>query len=86
MIDNRYYKMINGEPMVSAAGMALLVGIPAEEIEGNFDETVQRGRTPLRPEWIKNGIRRRKECAAAIGHEPSMVESLDFWAAQEAAS
>jgi hypothetical protein len=80
MTDDSLYQIINGEPMVSTRGMALLMGVTVEEIKDAWDPTAQKGYMVPRPEWVRNGVRRRKECAAALGHEPSLVESLDYWA------
>lgn len=82
MSDSNLYRVVDGEPVISTAGMALLMGIPPEAIRAAWDEAAQAGRMTLRPEWIQGGNRRRKECAAALGYEPTLQESLDYWAAK----
>jgi hypothetical protein len=78
------YRMINDEPMLSAAGMALLMGLTPEQVRTEIDrQTAGATSGTFYPpaDWIRAGVRRRKECAAALGHEPTLLESLDYWAA-----
>lgn len=82
MTDSSLYTIINGEPMVSAEGMGLLMGVPVEQVRKAIGKGAA-GVVTIPTLWIKNGRRRRKECAAALGHEPSLTESVDYWAAVE---
>jgi hypothetical protein len=61
----------NGEPMVSADGMALLFGVSVDKVRGIG------GAIP--PLWIKAGRRRAREAMAATGRD-DMCSALAYWA------
>lgn len=81
MTDPNLYRMLDGEPVISVAGMSLLTGIPEDQIRRAIAKG-EPGQFVLPAAWIKNGIRRRKEAAAALGHEPSMTEAIEYWQAR----
>lgn len=85
------YRMVNGEPALSDAGVALLVGVPPAEFKAEIDrqqEAANRiGQTftfRMPPEWARQGNRIRKEVSAALGYEPGMKDALDYLAARNA--
>jgi len=86
MSDMPLYSYVNGEPMVSAEGMALLIGIPYERLKAEFDR--QRAENPdaemfrMPRAWSRQGNRLRKEVQAALGYEAGMKECLDYLAAK----
>jgi hypothetical protein len=67
-------KTINGEPMLSTAGISLLMGIDERFADGYLK------RDPVIPaEWIKSGRRRSAEYRAHTGRA-DMLGSLAYWA------
>ncbi|MFX1757253.1 hypothetical protein [Rhodococcus sp. As11] len=76
------YRHIDGEPVVSAKGLALLLGVSEDQVRAlaQFRGT---GVDALPPEWVKAGLRRAKEYQAATGHD-DMLGALEYWAAREA--
>lgn len=73
------HRMIGDEPMLNAYGMSLLFGIDESEV---LAEGERQGGNSFRvpDEWIKSGIRRRKEYNAHTGRNDA--EGLLLWAAQ----
>lgn len=76
------YDYINGEPVVSAKGLALLLGVPEDQVRALalFRGT---GVDALPDEWVKAGKRRSKEYQAATGRD-DMLGALEYWAQREA--
>lgn len=76
------YDYIDGEPVVSAKGLSVLLGVPVDQVRALalFRGT---GVAALPPEWVKAGLRRAKEYQAATGHD-DMLGALEYWAAREA--
>lgn len=78
------YTLINGEPMISMEGMALLMDLPADVVKAEWK---RQGGTSLATfnvpkSWIQRGHRIRKEVSAALGYEPGMKETIDYLAAK----
>lgn len=69
-----------GEVMLSADGMALLLGVPADEIR---EHTREHGNDPdaLPDAWARQGRRRAAEARAATGDD-SMHAALMYYAQQ----
>ncbi|MEO3856133.1 hypothetical protein [Acrocarpospora sp. B8E8] len=84
-----YYRYIKGEPVITDAGLALLVGLTVEDVKAEHDRQKELFGEDhamfLPPGWQKLGRRVRKEVSAALGHEPSMKESIDYLAAKQQA-
>jgi len=78
------YDHIDGEPVVSAKGLALLLGVPEDQVRALalFRGT---GVDALPAEWVKAGLRRSKEYQAATGRD-DMLGALEYWARREAQS
>ncbi|WP_226950000.1 hypothetical protein [Rhodococcus rhodochrous] len=78
------YDHINGEPVVSAKGLSLLLGVPVDQVRAlaQFRGT---GVDALPAEWVKAGLRRSKEYQAATGRD-DMLGALEYWARKEAQS
>ncbi|MCV7091767.1 hypothetical protein [Mycobacterium interjectum] len=75
-------KVINGEPMLDATAMSLLLGVDEQLIAALPRRDFANGYTPIPQEWIRNGKRRAKEAAAHTGSN-DMVSSLTYWAAKD---
>lgn len=75
-----------GGGKVTMRGLSLLLDIPQEQIEAAIRVQSPGGDEPFRVtlprEWQQRGFRRRQECAAALGHEPTLFEALKYWAAR----
>lgn len=82
MSDTELYRIVDGEPMVSPKGVALLMGVTEDQVRA---VSIFRGAdvANLPPEWVKAGLRRRKEYEAATGRT-DMIGALEYWAAKEA--
>jgi hypothetical protein len=78
------YDHIDGEPVVSAKGLSLLLGVPVDQVRALalFRGT---GVDALPAEWVKAGKRRAKEYSAATGRD-DMLGALEYWAQREAQS
>lgn len=72
-------RLIDGEPMLGAAGMSLLFGVTEAEAK---QLRVDHGTTHLPADWIKRGRRRAKE-AKRWGADESMLGALAYWAAKD---
>ncbi|OZE81925.1 hypothetical protein CH304_12805 [Rhodococcus sp. 15-649-1-2] len=79
-----YTKEIDGDPMISTAGIALLFGISEELCNAEIKRQRSTGAEGFVPpgEWIRNGRRRQKEYQAATGRN-DMQGALEYWAAQD---
>lgn len=69
-----------GEVMLSADGMALLLGVPADEIR-EHTRTHGNGATLIPEAWARQGRRRAAEARAATGDD-SMHAALMYYAQQ----
>lgn len=78
------YTYVDGEPVVSVKGLAILLGVPLDQVRALalFRGT---GVGALPPEWVKAGKRRSKEYQAATGRD-DMLGALEYWAAKEGQS
>lgn len=78
------YDHIDGEPVVSAKGLALLLGVPEDQVRAlaMFRGT---GVDSLPAEWVKAGKRRSQEYQAATGRD-DMLGAFEYWAQREAQS
>ncbi|MEH6794022.1 MAG: hypothetical protein V7694_07775 [Rhodococcus sp. (in: high G+C Gram-positive bacteria)] len=77
-------KDIDGEPMVSTAGLALLFGVSEELCKAEINRQEAMGCKGFVPpgEWIRNGRRRAAEHRAHTGRNDA-ESALEFWAAKE---
>ncbi|MEZ7240779.1 hypothetical protein QYS60_23775 [Rhodococcus sp. GXMU-t2271] len=75
------YRYIDGEPTLSAAGMALLLGVTEEQMRAQAERS-GTGIAALPEAWVKAGNRRRKEYEAATGRT-DMLGALAYWQAQK---
>ncbi|SFO14625.1 hypothetical protein SAMN04489713_104270 [Actinomadura madurae] len=85
MTTNPYYKLINGEPMISPAGLALLLDLPVEEVLAEYERQgkgAASGVLRMPAEWRRRGVRVRKETQAALGYEAGMKECIDYLASK----
>ncbi|MDV2477844.1 hypothetical protein F8M49_25050 [Rhodococcus zopfii] len=75
------YRYIDGEPVLSAAGMALLLGVTEEQM---CAQAARSGTaiTELPEAWVKSGRRRSKEYQAATGRD-DVLGALEFWQARD---
>lgn len=87
---NPYYRIINGQPAVSDAGFALLMGVPIADFEAEVSrqqEAADRAGRDFRfrvpADWAKQGNRIRKEISAALGYEPGMKTAIDYLATRQ---
>ncbi|ELR85686.1 MULTISPECIES: hypothetical protein [Mycobacterium] len=71
--------IVDGEPMISATGLSLLLGVPVDEITAHRQAN---GTTHLPAEWLKAGRRRRGEAASHTGKN-EMVAALWYWARKD---
>ncbi|GAA4911387.1 hypothetical protein [Streptomonospora salina] len=85
-MNDKYYSLIDGEPMISLDGMALLMDLPADTVRAKWQRQggPDAGSLKVPEPWVKRGRRVRKEVAAALGYEPSLKESIDYLAAKAA--
>ncbi|OZF00551.1 hypothetical protein [Rhodococcoides fascians] len=79
-----YTKDIDGEPMISTAGMALLFGVSEELCRAELQRQSDNGCEGFIPpgEWIRNGKRRAAEYRAETGRNDA-EGALSYWAARE---
>jgi hypothetical protein len=75
-------ELVNGEPMVSADGMALLFGISVELVRAHSAKASYGDRTPIPEAWIKSGGRRAREAMATTGRD-DMCAALAYWARRD---
>ncbi|MFC9769331.1 hypothetical protein [Rhodococcus jostii] len=71
----------NGEPYLSPKGMSVLLGVPLQEIEVEYD---RHGTTRFAmPEhWIESGRRRTAEYKTETGRD-DMLGALEYWARRD---
>ncbi|SNT59113.1 hypothetical protein SAMN05443665_105156 [Actinomadura meyerae] len=82
---NPYYKLIDGEPMISPAGLALLLDLPLDDVLAEYERQTRgaaNGVMQMPAEWRKRGVRVRKETQAALGYEAGMKECIDYLASK----
>jgi hypothetical protein len=75
-------ELVNGEPMVSSDGMALLFGVSVELVRAHSAKASYGDRTPIPEAWIKAGRRRAREAMAASGRD-DMCSALAYWAQKD---
>lgn len=75
------YDYIDGEPVISDKGVSVLMGVPIEQIRA-LAMFRGRGAVNLPDEWVKAGVRRRKEYEAATGRT-DMLGALEYWSQME---
>lgn len=75
------YRYIDGEPVLSAAGMAVLLGVTEEQMR-TLAATHGTDVAHIPAEWVKAGRRRAKEYQAATGRD-DMLGALEYWAEKE---
>lgn len=82
-----YTKDIDGEPMVSTAGIALLFGVSEELCAAEINRQRSMGCEGFVPpgEWIRNGRRRAAEYRAHTGRNDG-EGALEYWATREGGS
>ena len=75
------YTYVDGEPMLSTEGMAVLFGIPLPEVEAEMQR--QGTRTLAMPEsWLASGRARTEEYRRVTGGN-DMLGALEFWAKRD---
>ncbi|OBA66048.1 hypothetical protein A5633_03010 [Mycolicibacterium elephantis] len=72
-------KCHDGDVLLPAEAMALLLGVPALLIE---QHRVDNGVMSLPDEWIRQGRRRASEAKAHTGSD-AMLDSLKYWARKD---
>jgi hypothetical protein len=73
---------IDGVSVMSAAALALLFGIPADDIVEHMKHNIIDDMTRFPSSWLKAGKRRVKEASAATGVN-DLLEVLEYWAARD---
>lgn len=72
----------NGQDVMSADALALLWGVPPDEIAAYMKHHIINDMTAFPAEWLKAGKRRVKEASAAVGTN-QLLEILEYWAARD---
>ncbi|MGI5162783.1 hypothetical protein ACQEU3_47255 [Spirillospora sp. CA-253888] len=65
-----YITVLNGTPVINAAGMALLMDIPSDVLSAELKRQMggkQAGAIQIPDEWVRRGRRNAKRCAALTG-------------------
>lgn len=75
-------ELVNGEPMVSSDGMALLFGVSPELVRAHSAKSTLGSQTPIPDAWVKAGRRRAREAMAATGRD-DMCSALAYWARRD---
>lgn len=75
------YRCVDGEPVISAKGLALLLGVPEDQVRA-LAATHGTDVAHIPAEWVKAGRRRAKEYQAATGRD-DMLGALEYWAEKE---
>lgn len=70
---------VDGEPMLDAAGMALMFGVAIEDVH---HLPFAGGASPIPREWLQRGRRRTREAAAHIG-SAEFHDVLAYWARRD---
>jgi len=73
---------VNGQDVMSADALALLWGIPADDITAYMQTHVIDELVDFPLEWLKAGKRRVKEASAAVGTN-QLLDVLAYWAARD---
>lgn len=71
---------VNGKAELTAAGVALVMDVPVNEVRAKWDHTL--GPASLPAEWVRAGLRRSAE-ARAHGGDNSVQTVLGFWAQRD---
>ena len=77
------YKLIDGEPMLSTACVALLMDLPEDVLSAEMERQGcggDPGTFRMPAAWAKRGVRVRKETQAALGYEAGLKEVIDYLA------
>lgn len=79
-----YTKDVDGELMVSTAGMALLFGVSEELCAAEINRQEAMGCKGFVPpgEWLRNGRRRAAEHRAHTGSN-DVESALEYWSTRE---
>ncbi len=72
-------RMIDGEPMLTASAMSLLLGVDTDAI---YQHRAKHGPMYLPETWVKQGRRRAGEAKAHTDSE-ALLDSLRYWAAKD---
>lgn len=75
---NELYEIQDGEPMISAKGMAVLFGLPLDEIHEASRRAGTSEQFLIPADWMRRGRLRAKEAQAATG-ETDMLSGLKYW-------
>lgn len=70
---------LDGEPMLDAAGMALMFGVTAADVQAL---KFFNGASRIPDEWVRRGRRRTREAAAHIGSS-DFHDVLAYWAQRD---
>lgn len=74
-------RVTDGEPLLTAKAMSLLLGVPVADLHGaRRDHTNNIMYLPN--EWVKNGKRRTNEAMAHTG-DTDLISGLTYWAYQD---
>lgn len=76
------YAIHDGEPMLSAKGMAVLFGLPLDEIQEASRRAGTKEQLLIPADWMRRGRLRAKEAQAATG-ETDMHSALMYWYGKE---
>lgn len=82
----RLWQEVDGEPMLSPRGMAILFGVDEAEVLAiaRNEKPDGTGAGTIPQEWIRNGVRRRKAAQAALGYDAGMLQVLQYYQRTEA--
>ena len=64
---------INGQQMCGVEGVALMIGVPADQIDPN---------APMPPEWLEQAATRADEAAEATGTR-DLFDAWAYWARKD---
>jgi hypothetical protein len=81
VIDEKYAKVIDGEPVLSRLGMALLCGVTEAELSAEYERQGRPEALRMPQEWIRKG----KAISARIGTD-NMAEALAVLIAEHEAA
>ena len=77
----KLYEDLDGQPVVSTAGMAVLLGVSHSAVQKHAAQHGS-GVIALPSDWVRAGKRRQKEFEAATG-ESGMKAAIDYFFALE---
>lgn len=86
IIEIKMYRHESGELLLSVEGIALLLGVDADDLRAhvaaNDIGSLTEAPKWIPNEWLKQGRRRSREAMAATGID-SMQSALEYWAEKE---